>query len=288
MPENPTDYSIMEQPLVSILMTSYNAEKYIGTAIESVLASTYTHLELIVVDDVSKDSTASIAESYQQKDKRVKVYRNESNLGDYPNRNKAASLAKGKYIKYVDGDDYLYPWGLDILVNCMEAHPEAGWGLCSLPQFIGQPFPFVLSPAEAYRYHYFGSGLFHKAPLSAIIKRSVFEEVGGFPPETMISDFRMWHRLARKYPVALISDGVVWYREHEGQQVKKQKKYRLLYEDVIVEALSDPACPLNKEEKDLILQQKRKGMLRLAIKNTVKGKLSAAGSDIKAYRLFRN
>src|SRR5438309_1057271 len=104
----------MSNPLVSILMTSYNRERYIAEAIESALKSTYTEFELIIVDDGSKDRTVEIARSFESKDKRVKVYVNEHNLGDYPNRNRAAGYATGKYIKYLDADDMIYPWGLII------------------------------------------------------------------------------------------------------------------------------------------------------------------------------
>ena len=90
----------MGQALVSVLMTSFNRDKYIAEAIDSVLASTYQNWELIIVDDCSKDKTVEIAKSYEAKDNRIKVYVNKKNLGDYPNRNKAASYAKGKYIKY--------------------------------------------------------------------------------------------------------------------------------------------------------------------------------------------
>ena len=95
-------------PLVSVLMTAYNREKYIEEAIGSVLASTYTYFELIIVDDCSKDKTVEIAKKYERMDERVKVYINETNLGDYPNRNKAASYASGEYLKYVDSDDLVY------------------------------------------------------------------------------------------------------------------------------------------------------------------------------------
>ena len=84
----------MGLPLVSILMTCYNREKYIGEAIESVLASSYTNLELIIVDDHSSDNTVGIARAYAAKDSRVNVYVNELNLGDYPNRNKAWPLTQ--------------------------------------------------------------------------------------------------------------------------------------------------------------------------------------------------
>ncbi len=92
------------RPLVSVLMTSYNREKYIAEAIRSVLASTYTHFELIIVDDHSKDSTVMIARSFADIDNRVRVHVNEKNLGDYPSRKEAASYATGKYLKYVDSD----------------------------------------------------------------------------------------------------------------------------------------------------------------------------------------
>ena len=118
--------STNDKPLVSVLMTTYNREKYLAIAVESVLASTYENFELIIVDDQSKDKSYEIALSYAQKDKRVKVFKNEKNLGDYPNRNKAASLANGKYLKYVDADDMIYPTGLEVMVSGMEKFPEAG------------------------------------------------------------------------------------------------------------------------------------------------------------------
>jgi glycosyltransferase involved in cell wall biosynthesis len=80
-------------PIVSVLMTSFNREKYIAEAIESVLASTYKDFELIIVDDVSTDATVAIAEKYAKQDGRIKVYKNQNNLGDYKNRNRAASYA---------------------------------------------------------------------------------------------------------------------------------------------------------------------------------------------------
>src|SRR5690349_18425307 len=115
----------MESPLVSVLMTSYNREKYIAEAIESVLASSYKNFELIIVDDCSRDKTVAIAKEYAAKDGRVKVFVNEKNLGDYPNRNQAASYAKGKYIKFLDADDLIYHYGLDVMVNYMERFPQA-------------------------------------------------------------------------------------------------------------------------------------------------------------------
>jgi glycosyltransferase involved in cell wall biosynthesis len=227
-------------PLVSVLMTAYNREKYIAEAIESVMASTYQNWELIIVDDQSKDRTVEIAHSYSANDQRIKVYVNEQNLGDYPNRNKAASYAQGKYLKYVDADDMIYPYGLEQLVFYMEQFPEAGYGLCSLDQDKGRIFPFQLSPYEAYHRHYFEQQLFHKAPLSSIIKKDAFEAVGGFTGKRMLGDFEMWHILSRKYVVALMPHGIVWYREHAEQEMTLHKsdpmepfKYLLLAKEML-------------------------------------------------------
>src|SRR5580700_5016235 len=91
------------QPKVSVVVTAYNREKYIAHAIESVLAQTFTDFELIVVDDCSRDNTAAIARSYES-DPRVRVYVNERNLGQFPNRNRAATYARGEFLKPHDSD----------------------------------------------------------------------------------------------------------------------------------------------------------------------------------------
>ncbi|MBV4357843.1 glycosyltransferase family 2 protein [Pinibacter aurantiacus] len=257
----------MNAPLVSVLMTSYNREKYIAEAIESVLASTYNNFELIIVDDGSKDSTVEIAKKYAQKDSRVLVHINEKNLGDYPNRNKAASHAKGKYLKYVDADDLIYPWGLELLVSMMEQFPDAGFGLCSLAQDDNRIFPFQLSPKEAYLYHYTGPGLFHKAPLSSIIRRDVFYEAGQFAPIRMAGDFEMWHRLSQKYFVVLMPQGIVWYRKHGEQEMNSFKKYIQTYEEVKVKYLTSASCPLDQEiRSSLVRKQNTSSIKKIAKK----------------------
>ena len=273
-----------DTPLVSVLMTSYNREKYIGDAIESVLASTYRNLELIVVDDRSKDSTVQIARSYAEKDNRVHVYINEHNLGDYPNRNQAAAHAKGKYLKYVDADDLIYPHGLELLVYSMERFPEARWGLCSLDQDEKRIFPFVLSPKEAYEYHYLGTGLFHKAPLSAIIRRDLFQEVGGFRPIRMAGDNEMWHRLAQHHPVLLMQHGIVWYRKHDAQEMTVYHTFREVYRGISNSYLKDKDCPLDKQTSLQILRKQQKLALKGVAKNLLKGKFAQAGQELTYYR----
>jgi glycosyltransferase involved in cell wall biosynthesis len=278
---------MIEQPLVSILMTSYNRQQYIAEAIKSVLQSTYTNFELIVVDDCSKDNTVKIAREYETRDARVKVYINEQNLGDYPNRNKAASYASGKYLKYVDADDSIYPWGIELLVLMMERFPEAGWGLCSLDQYVNAPFPIMLTPKEAYIYHYKGAGLFHKAPLSSIIKREMFNAVGGFSSIRMAGDYEMWHRLAQKYNVVLMPQGLVWYREHGEQEMNSYFAYQQVYESIKVQYLRDQHCPLDPAVTRSLLREHKAAIRKSLLKNIITMKVQRAMSSMKKLQLYK-
>src|ERR1035438_3224532 len=114
-------------------MTAYNREDYIAEAIESVLAQTLHNLELVIVDDGSRDQTVDIARRYTN-DSRVRLHLNEKNLGDYPNRNRAAELAQGRYLKYLDADDMMYPHCLEMMVHQMEQFPQASLGFTLAPK----------------------------------------------------------------------------------------------------------------------------------------------------------
>jgi glycosyltransferase involved in cell wall biosynthesis len=253
-----------EQPLVSVLMTTYNREQYLVEAIESILASCYKNFELIIVDDHSNNNTAGIAKAYELRDKRIKVYINATHLGDYANRNQAASYASGKYLKYVDSDDYIYPHGLSVLVNAMEEFPGAGWGICSLKPntYINHPYPFELTPKKAYEFSYLGPGLFSTPPLCVIIKRDVFLKVGGFLPHRMVADLELWHRLAQKHNVVLMQDGIVWIRQHHhNREMKDYRKYLNTYERIKINYLTHENCALQPEQVKKILKQRKKGLL---------------------------
>ena len=209
--------------MVSILMTSYNREKFISEAIESVLASTYSNFELIIVDDCSSDNTVAIAKKYAEKDQRIHVYVNDKNLGDYPNRNKAATYAKGKYIKYIDADDMIYPWGLEIIINSFEKFPNVGYCLDSIEQDVHTIYPMILSPKDAYSREYFRLSIFNKAPTSATIRLEVFNRFDGFSGKQHIGDFELWHKLSLTENVLLLPHGIVWSREHDEQESKANR-----------------------------------------------------------------
>lgn len=253
----------MNSPLVSVLMTAYNRENYLEDSIRSVLASTYHNFELIIVDDASTDNTVSLAEKFAKTDHRIKVFLNESNMGDYPNRNKAASYAKGKYLKYLDSDDIMYPHCLEVMVLSMEKFPEAGYGLCSISE-KERPYPVCISGREAFLENFNGFGHFGRAPGSSIIKKTAFESVNGFTGERMIGDSQLWFALSMKYPLVKIQRDLVWDRVHPNQESQSaySKKYEQLRKKVILDALADPECPLNESEKNKIRQSYFKSRMK--------------------------
>ena len=109
-----------KEPLVSIITPLYNSEKFIAETIESVIAQTYKSWEMIIVNDCSKDNGASIVKEYSKKDKRIKLFNNEKNLGGAGTRNRAIKEAKGKYLAFLDSDDIWTPLKLEKQISFME------------------------------------------------------------------------------------------------------------------------------------------------------------------------
>lgn len=103
--------------LVSIIMPSYNSEKYIKDSIESVLNQTYPFWELLIVDDCSTDNTVDIIKSFE--DERIKLFQNKTNSGAAISRNRALREAKGKWIAFLDSDDLWLPTKLEEQIKFM-------------------------------------------------------------------------------------------------------------------------------------------------------------------------
>ena len=100
--------NLKKEPLVSVLIPLYNAEKYFDECIESVIGQTYKNIEIIIIDDGSTDNSLGIARKYEKKHSNIKVY-TQKNRGASSARNKAFSLSKGDYIQYLDADDIMDP-----------------------------------------------------------------------------------------------------------------------------------------------------------------------------------
>ncbi|MBD3243785.1 MAG: glycosyltransferase [Chitinivibrionales bacterium] len=117
------------QPLVGIVTPVHNGERYLAECIESILAQTYTNWRYSIVDNCSTDKTASIAQQYAARDKRIKCSKNPSFLSIIPNWNYAVNHLppEAAYCKVVHADDWLFPECLERMVEAAEEHPDAGF-----------------------------------------------------------------------------------------------------------------------------------------------------------------
>lgn len=109
----------MDEKLVSVIIPAYNIEDYIGRCLDSIISQTYKNLEIIVVDDGSRDYTGEILDNYAKKDRRIKVIHKE-NGGVSSARNKGIEAAEGDYIGFIDGDDFIEPEMYKTLVDLLE------------------------------------------------------------------------------------------------------------------------------------------------------------------------
>lgn len=109
----------MDEKLVSVIIPAYNIGDYIGRCLDSIISQTYKNLEIIVVDDGSRDHTGEILYNYAKKDRRIKVIHKE-NGGVSSARNKGIEVAEGDYIGFIDGDDLIEPEMYKILVDLLE------------------------------------------------------------------------------------------------------------------------------------------------------------------------
>lgn len=262
------------EPMVSVLTTIYNRESFLTECLESAQKSNLKDFEHILVDDGSTDRSPMIAQEFAAKHANVQFHANPENLGDYPNRNRAAHLAKGKYIKYLDADDRHGKWILDIMVDAMESFPDAGLGLIdySTDQLSE---PIQLSPQEAYRSVYNRSfPIFERSPLGAIIRRTSFTKAGGFSGKRMVGDFELWHTITRQSPLVIIPHNLSCYRRGEDSSETATRfsnpVWPLSYKVVTHNQLEHPDCPLAPSDRAIALHKTKRQAARsiiLAAKN---------------------
>ena len=209
----------------------------------------------VIVDDGSRDRSMEIAELYASKDDRIKTFYNQKNLGDYPNRNRAASLANGKYLKYVDSDDYIFPNWFDVMVSAMETYAEAGIGINKFIKNSKDPGPFYYTSEKAYGEHFFQRKLFNVSPLSVIMKREVFVSLGGFSELRFSGDVDMWMRMAAASGVVITEHPLAEWREHGNQEKKKgEGHYLLMGRKIEKKYLQNESCPLSLADTKSAMQ----------------------------------
>lgn len=255
-------------PLVSVLMTCYNREEFIAEAIQSVLDSTYTNIELIIVDDQSSDHTVEIVKSFEAKDKRIRFYVNDVNLGQFHNRNKAASLAKGMYLMHADSDDLIYKNGVEICMKAMLEYPHAGFGMYYDDLIDQTP---LLKSNEAIFKHFFKKPFLTRGPGGTIIKNEIFRKIGGFPVNYGPAG-DMYYNLnaAANTDVLLLPFEFMFYRRHEGQEINNPYGYLINNYCYLRDALKEINFLLTRKELEFISNKNKRRFIVNLFKYLIK------------------
>jgi glycosyltransferase involved in cell wall biosynthesis len=208
-------------PLVSVVIPCYRQAHFLNEAIESVLAQSYPHFELVVVDDGSSDNTAALAGIYPG----VRYIR-QRNAGLSAARNTGLRHSLGKYLVFLDADDRLLANALEAGLQCFTSHPESAfvYGHSRFVMFDGSPMrgrPQQPVNVEGDYYLALLRGAPIMAPASVMYRREIFELVGAFDPSlSPAADYDLYYRIARQFPVRCHEQTIVEFRRHDTNMTR--------------------------------------------------------------------
>lgn len=229
----------MNQPLVSVVIPTYNREHLLIESINNALWQTYQNIEIIVVDDGSQDGTKAIMENYQN----PKVsYFYKANGGPSTARNEGIRRSSGKYIAFLDSDDLWNPTKLEAQVKFLESNPDVGL-VTTNHRFIDATGGTIKDPGKKFGYTP-QNGFIHGVleitfPIATtstfMVRKSVLDEVGIFNESFGISeDLDLWIRIGLKFEVGYIGDVLVSVRLHEAHLMGQTPRYQVWKQSVTV------------------------------------------------------
>ncbi len=216
---------------VSVLMPVYNTkEEYLRESIESILNQTFADFELIILDDGSKDDISNIVNSYN--DKRIKLYKNDKNLGVSKTRNRLFELSNARYCAFQDSDDIAYPERLLKQVEFLDKNPDisiVGTYLECFPQK-----KIIELPARPKKLDFLG-GCMVSQPSCMIRIEDLKKYNLSFNPNLQTSeDYDLFSRAVKYLSIANLKEPLVKYRINQNSLYHRANKY---------------ACKLDKEIK---------------------------------------
>ena len=206
----PTD----SNPSVSIITPTYNRAGFLPEAISSVFAQTFTDFELIVLDDGSSDHTVSILKEWASKEPQRFRWTTHANMGQIKSVNKGFEMARGEYLFVLNSDDYLYPEGIQHLVEALRKHPDAvlsygDWCVIDADgDLIAQTANSQLNPVQIVRDTItVGAGVLYT--------RRLVEKIGGWNPDyPIMPDFEFWLKALLQGPFVHTPHLAAVWRSH--------------------------------------------------------------------------
>ncbi len=215
-------------PKVSVVMGVYNGSQYLSESVESILNQTFKDFEFIILDDGSTDNSWEILTEYAEHDRRIKLFKNEENIGLTKSLNKGLKLAQGEYIARQDADDISLPERLEKQIKFLDEHSEVilvsanyeyidstGLSLGKL-QLAEDP---ILTAWYLLFYNRIGAhGL-------TMFRHKVVSEIGGYAENYRYSqDYELWSRLTRLGKIVILPDYLQLYRRNHSESISVKAK----------------------------------------------------------------
>lgn len=209
--------------MVSVIIPIYNVQDFLARCIDSVLAQTYADLEIILVDDGSHDTSGDICDEYDLKYRHVRVI-HKANRGLSDARNAGIEVAQGRYVTFIDGDDYVHPHFIEALLQTIE-HTGAQIAACTWQELKDGDTPRKVNVEKARCKTYnqeeaintvFYQGELNHSACSRIFERQLFDDLR-FPEGALYEDLAIIYPLLRKVEkVALLKAPMYYYMHRTG------------------------------------------------------------------------
>jgi glycosyltransferase involved in cell wall biosynthesis len=206
-------------PLVSVVMSVFNGERFLAEAVESILSQSFSDFEFIAINDGSTDNSGTILDSYQKKDSRLRVFHQE-NRGLVDSLNRGCGLTQGRYIARMDADDISLRDRLSWQVSFMEKHPEVSvvGGAVQFISASGRTLEISRQPIgdqEIKSALCAGNVIWHP---TVLIRRDTFIATGGYRSSFLdAEEYDLWLRIAERSQLANLEQVVLAYRIHPHQ-----------------------------------------------------------------------
>jgi hypothetical protein len=208
-------------PVISVVMPTYNGERFLRPAIESILNQTFRDFELILIDDGSTDSTPRILADFRDKakDGRLIVLTNQRNLGIAGATNRGLDAARGEYVALHDHDDISLPHRFQTQLDFLQSHPEIALvgSAATLIDENGVAYDEHLEPEDDIDLKW--ETLF-RCPIrhtSVMVRRGVMHEIGGYsadPTLKVATDYDLLSRVVMRHRVANLNERLIGWRRH--------------------------------------------------------------------------
>ena len=227
----------MARPLVTIAIPTYRRQHYIGQAIEAALAQTYSPVEVIVVDDASPEEDFAAVRAFEG---RVKVFRNEKNLGMAGNYNRCIELASGELLLITHSDDALEPAYLERVVDVFEQNPGVGIVFTNAENIDedGRPLGLFNARERDHGTSFVRRGVeyalrilmghFPVVAPATTARTALYREVGGFDAKFRNApEVDMWLRVLLRADAGYVAEPLLRYRRHSDQETSTSPKWRV-------------------------------------------------------------